>query len=187
MRPALFVVLLLAGAAVAGPAFAIPFEDPVNGFKVDPPAPYFVQPAQSATYDDAVVIRSQSGTPAMGVGDSYLCQVGFKALAESAALSQEQINLEVQQPDWLAKAATALSQSFDIASKSTFMLDGATGIELVGRPKSGEGSGVFISMVDTPAGRTTLNCATPSNQLDGAVNQFRLIRASITLPRTGQR
>jgi hypothetical protein len=37
-------------------------------------------------------------------------------------------------------------------------------------------------MVDTPAGRTTLNCATRPEEIDKAVNQFRLIRSSITLP-----
>ena len=63
------------------------------------------------------------------------------------------------------------------------MLGGATGIELIGKPKGGTpGAGVFVSMVDTPSGRTTLNCATRPEEIEAAVNQFRLIRASITLP-----
>jgi|GEM_PF-4402942 len=39
-----------------------------------------------------------------------------------------------------------------------------------------------MPMVDAPTGRTTLSCATPPEEIDSAVNQFRLIRASITLP-----
>ena len=39
-------------------------------------------------------------------------------------------------------------------------------------------------MVDTPKGRTTLNCATRPEEMDAAVNQFRLIRATITPPGT---
>jgi len=182
MRPVLLAALLFAAGVATGPAFAIPFEDPATGFKVDPPAPYFVRPAKSNHYDEAVVVNSVTGSPSAGLGDKYLCQVGFKAQPGSAELNQEEINLQVQQPDWLSNAAAALSQSFDITSKTTFVLDGATGIELVGLPKGGQGAGVFISMIDTPAGRTTLNCATPSDELAGAVNQFRLIRASITLP-----
>lgn len=186
MRPVLPAALLIVAGVAAGPAFAIPFEDPATGFKVDPPAPYFVLPAKSSHYDEAVVVNSTTGSPSAGLGDKYLCQVGFKAQPNSAGLNQEEINLQVEQPDWLANAATALSQSFDITSKTTFVLDGATGIELVGQPKGGHGAGVFISMIDTPAGRTTLNCATPPDELAGALNQFRLIRASITLPTTGQ-
>ena len=176
----------VAVAILAGPAAAIPFEDPTSGFKIDPPVPFFVQPAKSDSYDFAAVINSTTGTPATGEGDSYLCQVGFKAQAESADLTQEEINLQVQAPDWLDNAASALAATFDVTGKTTFMLEGATGIELVGQPKDTHGAAVFVSIIDTPKGRTTLNCATPSAGLQDALNQFRLIRASITLPGSGK-
>jgi len=93
----------------------------------------------------------------------------------------------VEQPNWLDNAAAALSRTFDVTTKQTFVLDGATGVELVGKPKAGvPGAGVFISMIDTPRGRTTLNCATRIEELDGALNQFRLIRAGITLPKAAK-
>jgi len=41
-------------------------------------------------------------------------------------------------------------------------------------------------MIDTPRGRTTLNCATRIEELEGALNQFRLIRAGITLPKAAK-
>jgi hypothetical protein len=174
---------MLGLALSVGPAFAVGFEDPKSGFKVDPPAPFVVAPASTHTYDMAVVINSLSGTPPLGVGDNYLCQVGYKALPDNADLAQEEINLEVQQPEWLDNAAAALSQAFDVTGKATFVLGGATGIELIGEPKDpAHAAGIFVSMVDTPAGRTTLNCATRPEALDGAVNAFRQIRAGITLP-----
>ena len=185
MRRAATLLLLTLPLLVglAAPVLAIPFEDPKTGFKVDPPEPFDVLPAKSQTYDIAVVINSRSGSPAPGAGDSYLCQVGYKALPDNAGFAQEDINLQVQQPQWLDGAAAQLAQSFDVTGKSTFMLGGATGIELIGKPRDpAHAAGVFVSMVDTPAGRTTLNCATPADQLDTAVNAFRLIRASITLP-----
>jgi hypothetical protein len=175
---------LIAVAALATPAMALPFEDPASGFKIDPPAPFFVLPATTKSYDFAAVINSSTGAPAKGAGDSYLCQVGFKAQPDSAGLSQEEINLQVAAPGWLDNAAEALSASFNVTGKATFMLEGATGIELVGLPKDTNAAGIFVSIIDTPKGRTTLNCATPADGLDGALNQFRLIRASITLPGT---
>ena len=39
-------------------------------------------------------------------------------------------------------------------------------------------------MIDTPRGRTTLNCATRPEEIDGALNSFRLIRAGVTPPGT---
>jgi hypothetical protein len=178
-----------AGAALAAalllPAGAAAFADGQSGLAVNPPAPFVVSPAKSKSYDVAVVINSLSGSPSLGAGDYYLCQVGFKGVPENADLAQEEINIQVSQPEWLDNAAEALSQSFDISAKSTFVLHGATGIELVGKPKdASHAAGLFISMIDTPMGRTTLNCATRPEELDKAVNQFRLIRAGITPPGT---
>ena len=180
-RLALLSAALLLSSA-AGPALAIPFEDPAIGFKVDPPAPYFVRPAKSTTYDEAVVIQSTTNTPPTAPGDPYLCQVGLRKAADPTALTQAEINSQVQQPDFLANAAAAFAQTFDVSSQATFTLQGATGIELVGTSKTGDGTGIFVSLVDTPIGRTSLNCVTPADQLDNALAPFRLIRNAITLP-----
>lgn len=185
-RLALSLLVLAAstGAAVL-PAAAIPFEDPATGLKIDPPQPFVVAPAKSKTYDVAAVINSLTGAPPLGAGDNYLCQLGFKKLPDNADFAQEEINLQVEKPEWLDNAAAAMSKTFDVTGKSTFVLNGAAGIELVGKPKGGTpGAAVFVSMVDTPIGRTTLNCATRPEEIEKAVNQFRLIRASITLPGT---
>jgi len=177
-------VLLASLAGLAAlPASAAGFVDEKSGLKVDPPQPFVVAPAKTQSYDVAVIINSLNGSPSLGAGDNYLCQIGYKALPDNADFAQEEINLQVEQPEWLDNAAAALSQTFDVTGKATFVLGGATGVELVGKPKNGApGAGVFVSMIDTPTGRTTINCATRPEELDGAVNQFRLIRASITLP-----
>lgn len=181
-------LVLLGLALAAGPAQAAGFIDGATGFAVDPPPPFAVAPARSTTYDVAVVINSLSGSPPLGEGDNSLCEAGYKGQAEPAGLTQEEINLEVARPEWLDGVAAALSQSFEVTGRQTFVLGGATGVELVGRPKHGApGAGVFISMIDTPAGRTTLNCATRIEALAGALNPFRQIRASITPPGTAAR
>ncbi len=66
------------------------------------------------------------------------------------------------------------------------MLEGATGIELVGLPKDPQAAGIFVSIIDTPKGRTSLNCATPPAGLQDALISSGLIRASIILPGSGK-
>ena len=177
--------VLLAGLSLlaAAPALAAAFTDPATGFAVEPPKSFTVRPVKSPTYDIAVRINSLTGTPPLGPGTNYLCQIGYKAAPANAALSQEEINLSVQRPEWVENVAAALSRSFDITGKGTFWLDGATGVELVGTPKDmTAASAIFISLIDTPTGRTTLNCATRPDAMAAALNVFRLIRAGITLP-----
>ncbi len=179
LGPALTICLTLS----ALPASAASFVDAASGFKVDPPAPFFVQRAKSTTYDIVVVVNSMSGSPPLGAGDNFLCQVGYKKLIGNNDLVQEEINLAAGSPDRLENLATALSRSYDVTGKAIFDLNGATGIELIGKPRdAGTTAGVFVSMIDTPAGRTTLNCATRPEDIDRAVEQFRLIRASVTPP-----
>jgi hypothetical protein len=184
VKAVLLVGLLGLAATPALPAdLPAAFTDPATGLAVDPPEPFVIYPVKSATYDIAVVVNSPTGQPPLGPNDGYLCQIGYKVSPANAALSQEEINLAVQKPEWLDNVASALSHSFDITGKSIFMLDGATGVELVGRPKLAlQDSAIFISIVDTPAGRTTLNCSTRLEDLAKALNAFRLIRAGITLP-----
>ena len=81
---ALLVAVSASLALVAGPAAAAGFVDAATGFAVDPPAPFLVAPAKSPSYDVATIINSATGSPSLGVGDDYLCQIGFKAEAQSA-------------------------------------------------------------------------------------------------------
>jgi len=167
----------------ATPALAAAFTDPATGLAIDPPSPFVLRPVRSATYDIAVVVNSSTGQPPLGPDGTYLCQIGYKVSPANSALTQEEINLAVARPEWLDNMAEALSRSFDITGKTIFVLDGATGVELVGTPKVAlQGSAIFISIVDTPAGRTTVNCSTRPDQLAKALNAFRMIRAGITLP-----
>jgi len=182
-RSATVTLLLLAAAILAQPAAAAAYVDGPTGFSVDPPAPFIVAPAKSQSYDLAVIINSTTGVPSLGAGDNFLCQVGYKSLPDNNDFTQDEINLQQEQPERLDGVADALSRSFAVTGKATFVLHGATGLELIGKPKDpSKTSGVFMSMIETPQGRTTLNCATRPEEIDKAVDQFRLIRASITPP-----
>jgi hypothetical protein len=184
-RSVTVALLLLAAGAFVQPATAGAFLDGATGFAVDPPAPFIVAPSKSKSYDLVVIINSTTGSPSLGAGDNFLCQVGYKRLPDNHDLTQDEINLQQERPARLDGVAETLSRSFDVTGKATFVLNGATGIELIGKPKdTTKAAGVFMSMIETPQGRTTLNCATRPEEIDKAVDQFRLIRASITPPGT---
>jgi hypothetical protein len=181
VRRAAAGVVLVAGLAAVLPALAAGFVDDKSGFAVDPPQPFIVAPAKTQTYDVAVIVNSLTGKPSLGAGDSFLCQVGYKSQPDNTDFAQEEINQQVEQPAWLDNAAAALSQRFSVTGRATFVLNGAMGIELIALPKdTAHSAGMFISMIDTPSGRTTLNCATRPEELDSAVKQFRLIRSGVT-------
>jgi hypothetical protein len=183
MRPDLFLALFLAGGMAIGPVLGAPYEDPATGFKVDPPPPYFIKPVKISLYDEAVVVDSATNAPPMAPGDPYLCLIGLIKAPDTGSPTQAEINSRTQHGEFLANAAgAALSKAFDITSQSTFTLDGATGIELIGTSKTGTGKGFFVSLVLTPAGSTSLNCVTPADQLGAALAPFRAIRGAITLP-----
>ena len=183
LRSATVTLMLLAVATLAQPAAAAAYVDGTTGFAVDPPAPFIVAPAKSKSYDLAVIVNSTTGSPSLGAGDNFLCQVGYKSLPDNNDFSQDEINQQQEQPERLNGVADVLSRSFEVTGKTTFVLNGATGIELIGKPKDpSKTSGVFMSMIETPQGRTTLNCATRPEEIDKAVEQFRAIRASITPP-----
>lgn len=174
----------MALTALTGAASAIPFEDPAIGLKVDPPAPFFVIPAKSKTYADVVGIGSTTGSPPVGRGNPFLCEIGYVPVTAYAGMTQPQLNNLANDPEWVERAASALQTHYAISSKAFFSLDNAIGAELVGTPKTASdgGTAVFVSIVDTPAGRTTLNCATPAEAMTSALAQFRKLRDGITLP-----
>lgn len=181
------VAAALAGAtaAMALPAAAAQFADAATGLTIDPPAPFVVRPSKSNAFEVTAVINSLTGSPSLGAGDNFLCQVGYKSLPDNSDFTQDEINLQQEQPERLDGLANALSRSFEVTGKATFALNGATGLEVIGKPKdSAKASSIFMSMIETPTGRTTLNCATRPDEIDKAADQFRLIRASITPPGT---
>lgn len=180
-RLAAATVLLAASTSLAT---AIPFEDPQTGLVLDPPAPFVIVPATSSTHKLAVGVVSTSGKPATSPGNPYLCELLYDPVTGNAAMTQAEMNLLVQDPAWIEQAAAPLERGFSIDSKGTFELKGALGVEIVGTPKPGgpSKSGIFVSLLDTPVGRMTLNCATPAAGMPDALPALRAIRASITPP-----
>ncbi|HRJ69720.1 MAG TPA: hypothetical protein PK812_08930 [Beijerinckiaceae bacterium] len=174
---------LLAVVLIGVPAAAQ--SDPAARFAARPPAPFTVAPSSHPGNDRALVINSRSGKPTAANADGTLCKAAFKAAPSNAKLSQQQINGMMSTPEWRQNARAALEQAFSVNSGAVFSQAGVSGLEFVGTPKIGPGAAktrVYLSMAETPAGRTTLSCATLASELETALPVFRAIRASLTMP-----
>lgn len=181
MKP--LIALSLAFAVLMTPAHAL--EDTATGLAVALPAADFtVEPsAQRGAYAASFGVNTVSGKPTL-VGGQYLCDVGFEPNPQSAAFSQSDINTEVEKPEWADMIADSMSAFFRFVDRQSFSLAGASGVEFIAIPNASGGDAlrIVVSMLETPHGRTTVSCATSTDQLDEALPVFRAIRAGVTPP-----
>jgi hypothetical protein len=166
---AVFVGALLASGAgaLAQPAAA--------GFSVSPPSPFVTKPSNRNQYDIGVGIDSRTGKPAIAGTSPHLCEAGFKFNAGNNHLTRDQINALAATPERQKQARTAIELVFTLVSQEQFSLQGYSGLEFIGTPKMGPEAAnarIFISMVETPAGRATMVCSTIAADLESATPLF---------------
>ncbi|MEZ5841334.1 MAG: hypothetical protein R3D02_13215 [Hyphomicrobiales bacterium] len=136
-------------------------------------------------YDTVLDIRSKTGEPPANPEKNPLCTVGFKAAEANEGLTQDEINAFIVTPDWREMVAGTLGLFFDIDKDGSFDAGKIKGGEFLLRPKAGPGhenARVFMSIAETPRGRTTLVCATTAAAFDKAIPAFRKIRAGVAIP-----
>ena len=180
------IAALAAFVILAQPSRAFAFEDPATGFGIAPAAPFSAEPDRRPPFDVWAGVKSATGKPEIRGTGKFICEAGFKAAPENAKLSRDDINALVDKPEWMNHARTALELAFHIDDQQRFALQGYRGFEFQGRPKSGPGAEdarMFLSMVETAKGRTTMICVTAASGFEAAVAQFREIRATINLPK----
>jgi hypothetical protein len=178
---------IVAGALLCSPVQAQRFTDPGSGFAVNPPAPFTTeQTSNRRQFDVGVGISSTTGRPRLAGSGRYVCEAGFKAAPQNASLSRAEINALVDKPEWVNIAKATFELIFRVTSQRRFTLEGYRGLEFEAIPKAGPGAEdvrVFISVVETAKGRTTLLCLTQKDDYKAARPQFRAIRGSINLPK----
>lgn len=144
-----------------------------------------VQGQPSARADQAIHLRSMTGDPPANPADGPLCTVTFKAMASNAQSTQKQINDFVDTDDYRKMVAGMIGLTFSVDRIGPFKAGGVTGVELLVRPKSGpdfENARQFMSLGETPQGRTTMACSTTAKAFASAIPKFRNIRSGITFP-----
>lgn len=177
------LALTMAFAGLITPALAL--EDTATGLAVSLPAGEFnVEPSSlRGGYAASFGVNAVSGKPTL-VGGQYLCDVGFEPNPQSAAISQSELNTEVEKPEWADMIAQSMAVFFKFIDRQSFTLAGASGVEFIAIPNApdGETIRIVVSMLETPQGRTTVSCATSTDQLEEALPVFRAIRAGVTPP-----
>lgn len=177
----------LTSILAASPAFAQgTFADAATGFGITPPAPFVAEQTSRRQFDVGAGVKSTTGKPAPAGTGAYVCEAGFKAAAQNNDLTREQINAQMDKPEWRKLARSAIELAFNVTAEQRFTLQGFRGLEFRGSPKAGPGheeARMFMSMVETPKGRVTMVCVTERRGFERAVPQFRAIRAAINLPK----
>jgi hypothetical protein len=180
------VAIVLLGAL--SPASALAFStDPATGFGINPPAPFVAERTTNRRqFDVGVGVKSTTGAPATVGTTPYVCEAGFKAATQNNDLSRDEINAFMDKPEWVNVARATMELVFSITSQQRFTLEGYRGIEFRGRPKEGPGAEnvrMFMSIVETAKGRTSMICVTDRAGFNNALPRFRAIRATINLPK----
>jgi hypothetical protein len=184
MRSIPALLLIAALSPYAAQAFST---DPATGFGIRPPAPFVAeQTTNRRQFDVGVGVKSTTGSPAPAGSGAYVCEAGFKAAAQNNRLSRDEINAFMDKPEWVNVARATMELAFAINAQQRFTLEGYRGIEFRGQPKGGPGAEnvrMFMSIVETAKGRTTVICLTDKAAFGKVLPQFRAIRASINLPK----
>ena len=180
MRAVLFLVLALA------PLPALAFEDAATGFAFRAPPGFVEAPTSRVRFDAGVAIDAATGFPPIAGTSKHLCEAGFKAAAQNARLTQRQINARAADRKRLERVKAIIGAAFDVTAIRPDGAGEVLGVEIEARPKFGPGhedARAYLSIFETPKGRTTLVCATGKDAWDKALPIFRDIRSGLTLPK----
>ncbi|WP_176038690.1 hypothetical protein [Brucella tritici] len=159
-----------------------PRMDEKTGFTVEVATPFKLgQPRSERNYEQIIGVESLLKTPPHVGKRSHLCEIGFEAsAARDAKRSQAELNASNAiriRTNAMVKIQNMLQGR--VEKTETFEQDGATGVEFIVAPGIGPNhAGVrqYIAMVDRPAGRITVTCATYATAMLKALNAFRQIR-----------
>lgn len=171
--------------------FALPSQayiDAKSGLSITPPAPFLVGVAQTPPADTVVMlaIKSSTGSPAGVDATGVVCVAVYKLLPQNNALTQDQLNTTVQNPDFINLMKANIQLNYDVSAINIVENGAVKGYEAIATVKTGPNAGKvsgYLVTFETPRGRTGLSCHTPKAQFDAALPQFKRIRESIQLPR----
>lgn len=178
--------LIALASALASVNAASALSDPATGLGVDPPAPFAAEVAASGPHDVAFGVNGPADGPAKAGASPYLCKIGFKANSHDTALTQADINARVAGKQWREVSRKVLERMFTIDAETALPQGAATGVEYLLRPKYGpdaENVRSYIGLIETPQGRIMTSCATMAKDWPAALDPFRAIQATISLPK----
>ncbi|WP_417310094.1 hypothetical protein [Devosia sp.] len=182
--PRLAIAALMIAASPV--ALAESFEDDATGLAVDASDAWTGARAEDDGADAMFGFTARSGTPPIAGNSGYLCAVNFTAAPQNGDLSQAEINEMIISDNWQEMSRSILSQVMIIDTAEPFMRDGVRGFEFTATPRVGpdaQAVRLYLTMLETPKGRTAQSCATTRDAFETALPMFRELRDGTTPPK----
>jgi len=167
------------------PLLAQTVTDSASGLSVTPPPGYTaeISPPRPRYVVDILVRRPQD-RPNVG------CRVGFQSAPQNNSLTQAQINEQAAKPEWRSLIRATLELIYDVTSIESFEHNGIKGAVVIAliKPRDGlppEAADVrnFLTMLETPKGRTNVVCIDFKDAFEARRTEFEQVVRGVTMAR----
>ena len=176
---ALFAVIALAGCSQTHS-----LSDAATGLTVSVEGDYVVENwVLQPPYTAMIAIKGRNGHPFIaGETVAPICIAAFQPLPESASTTQAEINASV--PEWVAQIEQVMAQAVRFETREPFEFKGLAGQKLVATPLGTFSAKmrIVLYVMETPKGRTVVNCSAHAETLAKAMPTYDLIRDGVTPP-----
>lgn len=176
--------LLLTVIALAGCSQTHSLSDAATGLTVSVEGDYVVEnwPLQPP-YTAMIAIKGRSGHPFIaGETVAPICIAAFLPLSENTSATQVEINAAVS--EWIARVEETMAQAVRVETREPFEFKGLAGQKLVATPLGTftAKTRIVLYVMETPRGRTVVNCSANAETLAKAMPTYDLIRDGVTPP-----
>lgn len=178
-KPAIVLVAL----ALAGCSQTQSLDDAATGLKVTVDGDYLVEAWDlQQPYTAMIAVSGRNGHPFVPGETAPICIVAFQPLPDNAGTTQAQINANV--PQWGKAVEAELAPALRFEAQETFEQNGLIGYQMITSPKGATSAKmrIVLSVLETPKGRTVVNCSGDAQTLTQAMPTYNLIRAGVTAP-----
>ena len=184
MRISGLALLLTTTIALAGCNQTHSLDDAATGLKVSVEGNYVVENWElQSPYTAMIAIKGRDGHPFIaGETVAPICVAGFQPMAENAALTQTELNAEVS--EWAAYLESEMAGVVRFEAREPFEFKGISGHRFVTTPLGNFTAKmrIVLYVMQTPKGRTVVNCSGHAETLARAMPTYDLIRDGVTPP-----
>lgn len=177
-------VLLLAVMVLAGCSQTHSLSDAASGLAVSVEGDYVIEnwPLQQP-YTAMIAIKGRNGHPFIaGETAAPICIAAFLPLPENASTTQAEINASVS--EWVAQVQEMMAQAVRFEANEPFEFKGLAGQKFIATPLGPFSAKmrIVLYVMETPKGRTLVNCSANAETLAKAMPTYDLIRDGVTPP-----
>lgn len=158
--------------------------DPVTGLAVSVEGDYLVEnEAPQGAYAAMIAVKGRNGHPFIPEETIVpICTAAFQPMPDNAPLTQAEINAGV--PQWAAEIEAGMAQVMRFETREPFEFKGISGYKFVASPLGTFSAKmrIVLYVMETPKGRTVLNCSGHAETLAKAMPTYDLIRDGVSPP-----